>query len=95
MTSNIVPDLGLVPAHLLRAWEAVYRDYTAASDRVDIENPRDRRTQAELSARLAVAWRRLAAAPGVEWWLVAAFSTAAQAMEQQAHDWAPPGRRSA
>jgi hypothetical protein len=89
-----VPDWGIVPAHLLRAWEAVYRDY-AASDRADVKNPRDRREQAELAARLAVAWRRLAEAPGIEWWLVAAFSTAAQAMEQQAHDWAPPGRRSA
>lgn len=83
-----------VPAPLLRAWEAVYRDY-ASSDRVDVRIARDREEQARLSARVAVAWRRLADAPGVEWWMRAAFATAAEAMERQAHDWAVRGRRSA
>ena len=78
---------GLAPAHLLSAWEAVYRDYVSASDRTDGKNVQDRQVLAQLSARVAVAWRRLAEAPGVEWWLVAAFSTAAEAMEQQARDW--------
>lgn len=83
-----------VPAPLLRAWEAAYRDYASSND----PNPRnigDRETQAQLSARVAVAWRRLAGAPGIEWWLVAAFSTAAEAMEHQARDWAVHSRRSA
>jgi hypothetical protein len=84
---------GLVPAHLLRAWEAAYRDYVSASDRADV-NVQDRRGLAQLSARVAVTWRRLAEAPGVEWWLVAAFSTAAEAMEQQARDLGIRGRRS-
>lgn len=84
----------LLPAHLLDAWEAAYRDYVSASDRTDPKNPQDRQVLAQLSARVAVTWRRLAEAPGVEWWLVAAFSTAAEAMEQQARDWSARGRRS-
>jgi len=82
------PDL--VPAHLLREWEAAYRDYVSASD----VNVQDRRGLAQLSARVAVTWRRLAETPGVEWWLVAAFSTAAEAMEQQARELGTRGRRS-
>jgi hypothetical protein len=85
----------LVPGHLLSAWEAVYRDYAAASDRVDGSNLRHRDVQARLAAQLAVTWRRLANAPGIDWCLAAAFSTAAEAMEWQARDWARHGRRSA
>ena len=84
-----------VPVHLLSAWEAVYRDYVNAFDRVDASNLRDCGVQARLAAQLAVTWRRLAQTPGAEWWLVAAFSTAAEAMEWQAQDWARRGRRSA
>lgn len=84
-----------VPAPLLRTWEAVYRDYVSSSARVNPQNIRDREEQAQLSARIAVAWRRLSEAPGVEWWMQAAFATAAEAMEQQAHDWAVRSRRSA
>jgi hypothetical protein len=80
---------GLVPAHLLSAWESVYRDYVSAS----AATVQDRLGLAQLSARVAVTWRRLAEAPGVEWWLVAAFSTAAEAMEQQARDLGTRGRR--
>ena len=75
-------------------WEAVYRDYVSASGRADLKIVQDRQTLAQLSARVAVAWRRLAQAPGAEWWLVAVFSTAAEAMEQQARDWGAHGRRS-
>jgi hypothetical protein len=85
---------GLVSPHLLSAWEAVYRDYVSASDRLDAKNVQDRQVLAQLSARVAVTWRRLAEAPEVEWWLVAAFSTAAEAMEQQARDLGTRGRRS-
>lgn len=83
-----------VPAPLLRAWEAVYRDYVS-SDRVNARSIRDREEQAQLSARVAVTWRRMAEAPGVDYWLMVALYTAAEAMERQAHDWAPHGRRSA
>lgn len=84
---------GLVPAHLLHAWETVYREYVSTSDRMDSKNIRDRNELARLSARVAVTWRRLAEAPGTAWWLVAVFSTAAEAMEQQARDWGARGRR--
>lgn len=81
-------------AHSLGAWEAVYRDYVSASARADAQNRQDRQELAQVSARVAVTWRRLARAPGLDWWLVAAFSTAAEAMEQQARDWGINGRSS-
>jgi hypothetical protein len=81
-------------AHLLGAWEVVYRDYVSASAHTDPSNVHDRQVLAQLSARVAVTWRRLAEASRNEWWLVAAFSTAAEAMEQQARDWGMRGRRS-
>jgi hypothetical protein len=90
MTSHFAPhrpELSPVPAHLLGAWEAVYRDYVSTSDRLDLKNVQDRRVLAQLSVGVAATWRRLAEAPGVAWWLMAAFSTAAEAMEQQARDW--------
>lgn len=76
----------LVPAHLLSAWEAAYRDYVSLPGSTAPRNVHDRQALARLSAQVAVAWRRLAAAPGTKWWLVAAFSTAAEAMEKQARD---------
>ena len=85
---------GLVPAHLLGAWEAVYRDYVSTSDRIDPRNIHDRQILAQVSARVAVTWRQLAEAPGIKWCLVASFSTAAEAMEQQARDWGFRGLRS-
>lgn len=93
MTSEFVPG-ERVPAHLLGAWEAVYRDYVSASDHTDLKNVRDRQLFAQLSARVAVTWRQIAEAPGLDWWLVAAFSTAAEAMEHQAQDCGIRGRRS-
>lgn len=84
----------LVPAHLLSAWEADYRDYVSTSNRTDAKNIHDRQRLAQLSAQVAVVWRRLAEVPGVEWCLVAAFSTAAEAMEQEARDLGTRGRRS-
>jgi hypothetical protein len=84
----------LLPAHLLGAWEAAYRDYASTSDHMDAKSIRDRQALAQLSARVAVTWRRLAETPGAEWWLTAVFSTAAEAMEQQARDWGLCGRRS-
>jgi hypothetical protein len=77
----------LVPARLLGVWEAAYREYVSASAQMNLKNDHDRQALAQLSVRVAVAWRRLAETPGVAWWLVTAFSTAAEAMEQQAQDW--------
>ncbi|TDV54903.1 hypothetical protein [Actinophytocola oryzae] len=42
---------------------------------------------ARRSAAVAVAWRRMAAVPGLEWWVVGALWTAAEAYELQARDW--------
>jgi hypothetical protein len=78
---------GVVPARLLGAWEAAYRDYVAAVAQMDARNVIDGEVMAGLSARVAVTWRRLAASPGVAWWLVAVFTTAAEAFEEQARAW--------
>lgn len=83
-------DGDLVPAHLLSAWEAAYQAYVSVPGRTAPRNAHDRQELARLSAQVAIAWRQLASAPGTEWWLVAAFSTAAEAMEQQARDMGTP-----
>jgi hypothetical protein len=80
-------DVGTLQQGLLQAWEFVYRDYMAAAERLDTMAPQNRLTLAELSANVAVAWRRMAVSPGVEWWAVAAFNAAAEAFEQQAREW--------
>lgn len=77
-----------VPADLLRVWEGVYRDYLATSHLMDSGDIGKREALAQLSAQVAVTWRRMAdAVPGSEWWLRAALLTAAEAMEHQAGDW--------
>lgn len=82
----------LVPEDLRRVWEGVYRDYLATSELLDAGDVGKREVLARLSAQVAVTWRRMAdAVPGSEWWLSAALLTAAEAMENQAHDWS--GRR--
>lgn len=74
-----------VPAYLLTAWEAVYRDYLDASERMDNRAIGSREALSQKSARVAVAWRRMAeATPEGAWWLRATLLTAAEAMEHQA-----------
>jgi hypothetical protein len=80
-------DVGTLPQGLLQAWEGVYRDYMAAAERLDTIAPQNRHVLAELSANVAVAWRRMAVSPGVEWWIGAAFNAAAEAFDQQAREW--------
>jgi hypothetical protein len=74
----------MVPDVLVERWQAAYRAYNAAGG--------DRAELARLSAAVAVAWRDIAAVPGLAWWLVAALSSAAEAFERQAQDWGRGGR---
>lgn len=69
-----------VPDVLVDRWQAVYREYSATEG--------NRAELARLSANVAVVWREMARVPGLEWWLVAALSAAAEAFERQAQDWA-------
>jgi hypothetical protein len=98
MTSDFVlsrDDGDAVPAHLLTAWEATYRDYLAVSERMDNRDVGSREDLPQISARVAVAWRRMGeATPEVAWWLRAVLFTAAEAMEQQARVMGIRARRS-
>jgi len=69
-------DMDPVPEALVRNWEAVYGRYLAAQA--------DRAETARLSVDVAAAWQAIAAIPGLDWWLVAALRTAAEAFERQA-----------
>lgn len=70
--------LDMVPGDLVQGWEVVYREYMSASGRVQMSRS---------SAKVAAAWREMAATPSLEWWVVAALTTAAEAFEEQARDW--------
>jgi hypothetical protein len=71
--------MGLVPDELVQRWEALYGRYLAA--------PAGGVESARLSAEVAVAWREIAAVPGLPWWMVAGLRTAAEAFERQAVRW--------
>ncbi|MGH3757275.1 MAG: hypothetical protein ACRDTB_05800 [Actinophytocola sp.] len=75
---------------MVRRWEAVYREYGSASERVTTAEPGDRaiaRHMARASQDVAAVWREMTAASDLPWWMVAALVAAAQAFEQQAKDW--------
>jgi hypothetical protein len=83
----------MVPEHLRNAWEAAYRDYVAMAQQPNTIRRQDRVKMAQLSARVAVTWRRIANTPGLEWSLVAAFGTAAEAFERQAVEFSELSKR--
>ena len=74
----------------LRAWEGAYRYYgrawewTARSPKGD---PAAAREMASASWAVAAAWRQIAAATTLPWWILAALESAAAAFESQARDW--------
>lgn len=81
----------MVSERLIAQWEAVYREYGSASERVTAAEPGDRavaRHMARASRDVAVVWREMAAEPDMSWWSIAALWAAAQAFEVQAKDWA-------
>lgn len=81
----------MVSETLVRRWEAVYREYGLASQKVSATEPGDRavaRQMARASNDVAVVWRAMADEPELAWWSVAALRAAAQAFEYQARDWA-------
>lgn len=80
----------MMSERLVQRWEAVYREYGTASERVSTTEPGDRtiaRHMARASADVAAVWREMAGEPEMVWWLVAALSAAAQAFEYQSRDW--------
>lgn len=80
----------MVSERLVQRWEAVYREYGTASQRLSSAEPGDRtvaRHMARASADVAAVWREMAGEPGMPWWSVAALCAAAQAFEYQSRDW--------
>jgi hypothetical protein len=80
----------MVSDGLVRRWEAVYREYGAASAMVSASEPGDRDVAARMaraSRNVAAVWREMAGESDVDWWAVAALSAAAQAFEYQERDW--------
>ena len=74
----------------VHAWEGAYRHYgrawewTARSPRGD---PAAAREMASASCAVAAAWRQIASATTLPWWMLAAIESAAAAFESQARDW--------
>jgi len=80
----------MVSERLVSRWEAVYREYGTASQRLSSTEPGDRTValhMARASADVAAVWREMAGEVDMPWWSVAALCAAAQAFEHQARDW--------
>lgn len=91
----------MVPDYLVERWESAYDAYRAASESVDASTPGDRAAaeqMARASQAVATSWRDITVESDLSWWSVAAVTTAAQAFDHQAQDWAARakhGRQSA
>jgi hypothetical protein len=81
----------MVPDYLVERWESAYSAYRTASELVDASIPGDRAAaeqMAKASHAVATAWRDITVESDLSWWTVAAVTTAAQAFDHQAQDWA-------
>jgi hypothetical protein len=91
----------MVPDYLTDRWESAYSAYRTASELVNSSTPGDcaaAERMAQASQAVATAWRDIAVESDLVWWTAAAVTTAAQAFEHQAQDWAARakhGRQSA
>jgi len=83
-------DISVATEKSIREWEAAYRKYGHASELVARSIGDDLAAawgMASASWQVAQAWRELAAAQRLPWWLLAAVESAAEAFEAQARDW--------
>jgi hypothetical protein len=79
----------IVLENSVRRWVAAYQEYQRACQAVDA-NPRGSAAAhavATASWGVASAWRELATAPEMPWWVVAAVDTSAEVFEEQARAW--------
>jgi hypothetical protein len=73
-----------------RIWETAYRQYGRAWEmtaRCGKGDPAAAREMAAASWAVAAAWRQIAAATRLPWWVLAAIESAAGAFESQARDY--------
>jgi DNA-binding IclR family transcriptional regulator len=74
----------------VRAWEAAYRRYGQVwelSARASKDDLATARQMASASWAVAAAWRQIAAATTLPWWVLVAIEAAASAFETQAHEY--------
>lgn len=79
-----------VPEPYVRAWESAYQQYGHVSEmaaRMPADDPAAAWHMATASWGVAAAWREIASAGRLPWWLLAAVESAAEAFESQARDW--------
>ncbi len=73
-----------------RVWEAAYRQYGRAWEttaRCGKSDPAAAREMAAASWAVSAAWRQIAAATRLPWWVLAAIESAAGAFESQAREY--------
>ena len=73
-----------------RVWEAAYRQYGRAWEtaaRSGKGDPAAAREMATASWAVAAAWRQIATATTLPWWILAAIESAAGAFESQAREY--------
>jgi hypothetical protein len=81
----------MVPDYLVERWESAYSAYRTASELVNSSAPGDSAAaehMAQASHAVAAAWRDITVESDLSWWSIAAVTTAAQAFDHQAQDWA-------
>lgn len=74
----------------IQAWEAAYRQYGHAWEttaRCGKSDPTAARDMAAASWAVAAAWRQIASATRLPWWVLAALESAAGAFESQAREY--------
>jgi hypothetical protein len=79
-----------MPAALIARWESAYRQYANLAQvigRSECVRSDEAHAMASASWDVATAWREMATTAVLPWWVLAAIRAAADAFEQQAHDW--------
>lgn len=78
-----------VPEEAIARWEDAYRAYLKLGDSRAETRP-ERLKLSGVLREVADGWRAIAATPGLEWWVLAALSAAAETAEQQARQFSAP-----
>lgn len=84
------PGDGMISEKSRSVWEAAYRQYGRAVEaraRSGKGDPAAAREMARASRAVAAAWRQIAAASSLPWWILAAIESAAGAFECQAREY--------
>jgi hypothetical protein len=78
-----------VPWQAVARWEAAYRAYVEVAGSAALTRG-ERLLLADALQAVAETWRDIATTPGLDWWMLAALSAAAETAEQQARQFQAP-----